>query len=317
MLGQFTVFLYFDLVWPTKAALQWLLQASAVLGIVHLQLHRYLGQNHAPANNELFSSLGVASNITLGRGWGVSCIAGLIFLPDTMICGGTPWMSYVPGLLYLAIGCADFVDGLWARRAGTESVLGQHLDLEMDALGLLAASALAVWMKRLPLFYLMVGASYYLYRFGIWYRGQRGKIVLPLKDRSMARIMAGLNMGFVGVALLPVFAAKVLNLAAVYFSVPLLVGFLWDWLVVSARLTNGCASRLERLIAPANGVVALLMRIVVLELRCGRRRGAFSNIVHHGDLSRDLPVGHDSAGVARTHRGTWSQLLAGTRGFIV
>ena len=264
MLGQFAVFLYLVQVWPARVAFQWLLQASAVLSIVHLELHRYLAQNHAPASNDLFSSLGVANNITMARGWGVSCIAGFAFLPDATIRGGTEWMSYVPGLLYLVIGCTDLVDGLWARYAGTESVLGRRLDLEMDALGVLAASMLAVWMKRLPLVYLMVGASYYLFRFGIWYRGLRGRIVLPLNDRPMARVMAGLNMGFIGVALLPIFAARVLNWAAVFFSVPLLLGFLWDWLVVSGRMTTGCVDRLESLIAKTTGAVAMLMRIVVL-----------------------------------------------------
>jgi CDP-diacylglycerol---glycerol-3-phosphate 3-phosphatidyltransferase len=257
-------FLCFLLVWPASAALQWLLQAGAVLSFVHCRLHLGLLENHPPSGKELFPSLGVATQITLGRGWGVSCIAGFIFLPSAMISGTTPWMPYVPGLLYLSIGGADFVDGLWARRTGTESVLGQRLDVEMDALGLLAASMLAFWMGRLPLCYLAVGASYYLFRLGLWARLQRGATVLPLKDRPMARTMAGLNMGFVGVALLPLFAPKVMSLAAVCFSVPLLIGFFWDWLVVSGRLSDGGADRLQRLLAPAKGVLALLMRLVVL-----------------------------------------------------
>jgi CDP-diacylglycerol---glycerol-3-phosphate 3-phosphatidyltransferase len=267
MLGLLGAFLCLLRAWPTKTALQWLLTAFAWLSVVHLQLHRCLGQDHPPPDSGASPSLGVATHITLGRGWGVSCIGGLIFLPTSMISDSTLWMAYVPGLLYLSIGCADFVDGLWARRTGTESILGQRLDVEMDALGLLAASALAVRMGRLPVFYLTVGACYYLYRFGIGYRRRRGRTVLPLKERPVARIMAGLNMGFVGAALLPLFASKVLNLAAIYFSVPLLIGFLWDWLVVSARLADDFAHRLQRLTVKIQGIISLIMRMVLLA--CG------------------------------------------------
>jgi CDP-diacylglycerol---glycerol-3-phosphate 3-phosphatidyltransferase len=264
VLGLLAVFLCILQLWPVKAALQWLVQTLVVLSFVHFRLHCHLGENHSPAGGEPASSLGVANRITLGRGWGISCLAGMIFLPGPMFSGGAIWVAYIPGLLYLAIGCADFIDGLWARRTGTESVLGRRLDVEMDALGMLAASALAAWLGRLPLFYLLVGASYYMFRFGIWYRGRRGRVVLPLKDRPTARILAGLNMGFLCAALLPVPAPQVLKLAAVCFSVPLLVGFLWDWFQVSARLTEDRADRLLRFIAPANGVLALVMRIVVL-----------------------------------------------------
>jgi CDP-diacylglycerol---glycerol-3-phosphate 3-phosphatidyltransferase len=249
---------------PVTTVLQWLLQASVVLGYVHLLLRRHLGQNHSPAGSELFPTLGVANGITLGRGWGVSCLSGLIFLPHPTIDGKALWVEWLPGLLYLAIGCADFVDGLWARRTRSESLLGRRLDVEMDALGLLAASSLGVWMGRLPLFYLMVGVSYYLFRLGIRYRRSRGRTVLPLKDRPMARITAGLNMGFVGFALLPVIAEGVLNLAALFFAVPLLGGFVWDWLAVSARLSDDAAQRLERVMATAAGRASLLTRLALL-----------------------------------------------------
>ena len=250
--------------WPVKAAIQWLLQTLVVLGFVHFRLHRYLGENHSPAGGEPAPSLGVANRITLGRGWCISCLAGFILLPGPMISSGPTWVAYIPGLLYLAVGCADFIDGLWARRTGTESVLGRGLDVEMDALGLLIASVLAFWLGRLPLFYLSVGASYYIFRFGTWYRSRRGRVILPLKDRPTARIMAGLNMGFVCAALFPVFAIQVLKLAAICFSLPLLAGFLWDWLLVSARLTEGCEAWLRKFIARANGVLPLVMRMVVL-----------------------------------------------------
>jgi CDP-diacylglycerol---glycerol-3-phosphate 3-phosphatidyltransferase len=264
VLGLLGAFLGLLHAWPARAALPWLLQAFAWLGVVHLQLHRSLGEDHPPPGREASPSLGVANGITLGRGWGVSCLAGFLLLPQAVISGPPPWMAHVPGLLYLSVGCADFIDGLWARRTGTESALGQRLDVEMDALGLLAASLLAVRMGRLPVFYLAVGACYYIFRFAIAWRRRRGRIVLPLKDRPMARIMAGLNMGFVGAALLPLFAPRVLNLAAIYFSVPLVMGFVWDWLVVSGYLSDDRADRLQRLMSPARAAASLITRLVLL-----------------------------------------------------
>jgi phosphatidylglycerophosphate synthase len=264
VLGLVAVFLFALRLWPFEVALQWILQALAVLSFVHSQLRRHLGENHFPGCSQPVPSLGVANRITLARGWGISCLAGLTFLPEAAIYREPAWISYAPGLLYLTIGCADFFDGLWARRTGTESALGKRLDVEMDALGLLAASCLGVWLGRLPLFYLMVGASYYVFRFGIWTRLQGGRIVLPLKDRPTARIMAGLNMGFLGTALLPLFAPAVLKLTAVCFSVPLLLGFLWDWLVVIGSLTEDRADRMQRLLGTTAEFLGLMMRVVVL-----------------------------------------------------
>jgi len=264
VLGLVVVFLLALRLWPLEVALQWLLQAVAVLGFVHFQLHRDLGEDFFPACRKPAPSLGVANRITLARGWGISCLAGLTFLPEVAIYSDTAWMPYVPGLLYLTIGCADFLDGFLARCTGTESELGKRLDMEMDALGLLTASSLGVWLGRLDLFYLMVGASYYFFRFGIWYRLQKGRVVQPLKERPMARSMAGLNMGFVGAALLPLLAPPVLKLAAVFFAVPLLLGFLWDWLLVSGRLTEDRADRMQRRISSTAEFLGLMMRAVAL-----------------------------------------------------
>lgn len=251
-------------IWPGKTAFQWLLQAIAVLGFIHYRLHHHLSGNHSPGAKELFTSLGAANRITLARGWAISCIAGLIFLPDAAVSGGPSWLAWGPGILYLVAGLADFVDGFWARRTSTESILGQHLDMEMDALGLLAASILAVWLRHLPTFYLTVGASYYLFRLGIHRRRRKGGTVLPLQDRPLARISASFNMGFVGLILLPVLAAEVASLAALCLALPLLLGFAWDWLLVSGRLSASNADRLRKTITSAAGITVLGLRLVLL-----------------------------------------------------
>jgi CDP-diacylglycerol--glycerol-3-phosphate 3-phosphatidyltransferase len=103
--------------------------------------------------------------ITMARGWLISVLAG-----SALVAAGKPdpadWIIWLPALLYLAIGCGDFCDGLVARLTRTESLLGKRLDMSMDALGLLVASAAAVFLKRLPPAFLLVGLSYYLFQLG-------------------------------------------------------------------------------------------------------------------------------------------------------
>jgi len=51
-----------------------------------------------------------------------------------------------------------------------------------------------------------------------------------------ARLMAGFQMGFIGVVLLPVLKPPVTYIAAVIFMVPFLLGFLRDWWVICAKI---------------------------------------------------------------------------------
>jgi phosphatidylglycerophosphate synthase len=180
--------------------------------------------------------------ITIARGWLISVLAG-----SALIAAGKPgeaeWIIWLPGLCYLAIGCGDFIDGLVARLTRTESLLGKRLDISMDALGLLVASAAAVFLKRLPPAFLLVGLSYYLFHSGLTHRRVRGKIVRSLADRPFGRAMAGVHMGFVGLALIPAFSETLLKHAAMLFMLPFLFGFVWDWLVVTGRLGDEAADR--------------------------------------------------------------------------
>jgi CDP-diacylglycerol--glycerol-3-phosphate 3-phosphatidyltransferase len=174
------------------------------------------------------------------------------------------WIIWLPALLYLAIGCGDFCDGLVARLTRTESLLGKRLDTSMDALGLLIASAAAVFLKRLPPAFLLVGLSYYLFQLGLTYRRFRGKILRSIKDRPFGRAMAGIHMGFVGLALIPTLSATLLKHAAMLFMMPLLLGFVWDWLVVTGRLGDETADRWRLLFIRSGTIVAGAARLVIL-----------------------------------------------------
>jgi CDP-diacylglycerol--glycerol-3-phosphate 3-phosphatidyltransferase len=133
----------------------------------------------------------------------------------------------------LAASFLDYLDGRVARAHQYETRLGAFLDINLDALGLLIAPLLAVCYGQLPYAYLSVGAAYYLLVFGIWLRKKYSKPVFEIKPRRSARIIAGYQMGFVGIALLAVISPAITKGAAYIFMIPLLAGFAKDWLVAS------------------------------------------------------------------------------------
>ena len=92
-------------------------------------------------------------------------LAGFVFLPQPS--GGLAWL---PALLYTLAIMADYLDGYFARLTHHATVLGEILDIEFDALGILMATSLAVHYGQLPWWYLPIGLSRYLFLFGIWWR---------------------------------------------------------------------------------------------------------------------------------------------------
>ncbi len=269
------------LAWSPEAAVQWLSASLAVALFVHYQLWRHLGPDSGPGNDRLETTLGAANRMTLARGLLISFVAGFATLSDPPWTSASNWRAWIPGGVYLLAAALDAVDGHVARRAGRVTSLGRALDTEMDALGIMVASGLAVQLGRLPVVYLAVGCAYYVYRFGLWYRQRRGRPVYAPPHRRFARTIAGLQMGFVGVALLPLFTAQTLQIAGFYFMVPLLLGFVWDWLTVSgrsrARMVRGMG-RLARQTAvglPVASRFVLLLGAypVALELPAGGSHG--------------------------------------------
>ncbi len=218
-----------------------LLPGLAVAVSMQFLLARHLWANHRPGEEDRpFATLGAANWITLLRAGAVVLLAGL--LPRALPGGdGLPEdLIWAPGLLYLGIALADLLDGLVARKQNRVTELGKRLDIATDAAGLLAASLLAVGLGRLPAVYLLVGLAYYPFILGIWLRQKRSLPVVSLQPRPFARIIAGFQMGLVGMALLPIFNPVFTSVAAWIFMMPLLAGFLRDWLVVSCRLqTDG------------------------------------------------------------------------------
>ena len=135
----------------------------------------------------------------------------------------------------------DLVDGIVARYTDRVTRLGERLDTLYDALGLLTAVLAGIALNQLPLPYLAVALAYYVFSAGIWVRRRTGRMVIPLKPRPAARLIAGFNMGFVATALLPIYRPPATTIGAMVFMIPLLSGFLRDWLVASGRIKTGAS----------------------------------------------------------------------------
>lgn len=219
---------------PTILAL---LPGLIVAIYLQLRLLTHLESNHRSGEAErLFPTLGAANWITLLRDSAIVALAGFLPLALQPAPALPPDLIWAPGLIYLGVSLADLLDGFVARRQHRQTELGQRLDIETDAAGLLVALLVAVSLDRLPALSLLVGLAYYLYLFGIWWRRQRNLPLVAPQSRPYARIIAGFQMGLVAMALLPLFDPPFTSIAAALIMTPLLVGFGRDWLVVSCRL---------------------------------------------------------------------------------
>jgi CDP-diacylglycerol--glycerol-3-phosphate 3-phosphatidyltransferase len=189
------------------------------------------------------TGLGAATHLTLLRGLLVSLTAGFVAVPPSSAEAGA-LVGWLPAALYGLAAICDRFDGILARRLGQATALGARLDEAMDALGLMVAPAVAVAWGRLPPWYLLVGAVYYLYRGGLWLRRRRA---LPLylervRPKRSTRIFAGLQMTLVAAALAPIAPPDVTAVAATLLMMPTLAFFARDWLIATGRRASPAAA---------------------------------------------------------------------------
>ena len=218
--------------WQPAAALKWLLPAAAVNAYVLWLLWKALSKNYNPVTKILLPDLGYANCLTLLRGFLIGALAGFLFQPAALSAESGRWPAWAPGAIYTLAVVLDYFDGYIARSIEHETRLGEWLDTKMDALGLLVAPLVAIGNGRLPVFYIVVGFAYYLFQFGIRYRRNNGLPITTVAPHPVKRMIAGFQMGLVALALFPVFSRPVMTIAAAIFMIPLLAGFLSDWLVV-------------------------------------------------------------------------------------
>jgi CDP-diacylglycerol--glycerol-3-phosphate 3-phosphatidyltransferase len=217
--------------WAARYALRWSALAGLALVYVLIVLWRHLPENHPPAEPDLLPALGLPNLISLARGFMLAALAGFLLSPPP-----EGWLAWAPGTLYTAAIVVDYLDGVAARLTGRSTVLGQTLDLEFDALGILIAPLVAVWHGQLPAWFLLASAARYVYAAGIWLRRRAGKPVYDLTPSTTRRALAGIQMGFISAALWPVLRPDAIALAAGVVIIPFLAGFVRDWLVVSGAV---------------------------------------------------------------------------------
>jgi len=214
---------------PSISAFQWTMQTALILAYMLYFLRRNLGLNIHLQNEKVMPALGAANWITLFRGGLIAFLAGFLFQPWPGRSDGCGWTLWIPGVIYTTAAACDIIDGYVARMTANQTRLGEILDTKMDALGLLVASLLAISYGQLPIFYISVGAAYYILRFAVWLRKRMGKPCSTVKRRSGARLMAAAQMGFVGIVLLPLLSPPAITIAAVFLMTPFLAGFFLDW----------------------------------------------------------------------------------------
>lgn len=256
-------FVLLSLTWQPVMALRWLPLPALILVYLSWVLWHNLAANRRENEPGLLPSLGWGNRLTLLRGVLVAGMAGFLILPRP-----EGWLIWLPGILYTLSDAADFFDGYLARVTNHATRLGKILDLSFDGLGVLAASALVVLYGQAPAWYLLVGLARYLFLAGEWLRRRLGKPVYPLPPSLNRRVFAGLQMGFLAVALWPIFSPPGVHIAAILFGLPFLVGFGLDWLYVSGviRVRPGDHAGLQRWV---ERWLPIGLRAVILMLHLG------------------------------------------------
>ena len=216
--------------WPSPGL--WLLYSGIVLSYVLWTLWRALPLNTRPGQTELLPTLGWGNYLSLLRGLIIALLAGFLFAPRPSM----PLAWLIAGL-YTAASVADWLDGYVARRTNHVTVLGQRLDIEFDGLGVAVVTLLAVSFGQLPPWFLGVALARYLFVLGLWWRTRAGRPVYELPPSVHRRVMAGMLMGMMTVVLWPIVPAAMVTVGGIMIGMPVLLGFLRDWLFVSGRLT--------------------------------------------------------------------------------
>lgn len=214
-------------------AQRWLLLSGAALAVILWRVRQHLDLNYGLEDGRLLPMLGPGNQLSLFRGLLLGLLAGFLFSPWPY--GALAW--FVAGL-YTASSIADALDGYVARRSGQVTELGQWLDMEFDGLGLAIVTLLAIGYGQLPVWFLAVGFARYFFLFGLWWRDRSGQPTFEIPPSKQRRITAGMLMGMMTVVLWPIVPPAMTQVAAVVFGLPMLAGFVRDWLFASGRLDS-------------------------------------------------------------------------------
>lgn len=223
-----------------------------VLAWFFFRLRSSLDLNHPPDDPALRPALGPANLLTIARAALTACLAGFL-LPETAGAAGAA-RSWLPGLVYILAVALDGLDGHVARGTQNVTCLGAQLDTRIDALGLLLAGLLLTASAKAPLPYLGVGAGFYFLQAAVGLRRRAGLPVGRVTPRPGARWLAGCEMIFAALALMPVLSPEATRPAAWVMTLAMGLSLGLDWWIVCGY-AKGDAAGLGRAPALLAGVL--------------------------------------------------------------
>ncbi|WP_277540174.1 CDP-alcohol phosphatidyltransferase family protein [Haloarcula laminariae] len=221
------------LAFPPDEMTRWRVNPAAVAGLCWagqfwlagrgLDVNRIVGSPYRHV-------FGLANALTLLRGGLYAVVAGFVVVPASTT------LAWVPAVCY-GVGVAlDKLDGVVARSVGEETDLGERLDMAVDTFGFVVAPLVAVLWNQLPVWYLALSAARYVYLAGIRYRRHRGRPIHDSPDSDLGKYLAGVQMTFITVALVPAVPSDLVFAVAPAVLAPSLAVFARDFLYVSGRL---------------------------------------------------------------------------------
>ncbi len=175
---------------------------------------------------------GLANTFTLLRGALYAVVAGFVVVPAGTDLAWVPALCYGVGVLF------DKLDGIVARSVGQQTALGARLDTAFDTFGFVAAPLVAVLWGLLPVWYLSLSAARYVFLAGVRWRRIRDRPVFDRPDSDLGKYLAGVQMAFITIALVPSLPTDLVRTAAPIVLAPSLAVFARDYLTVSGRLSR-------------------------------------------------------------------------------
>lgn len=149
------------------------------------------GLGHHP-----YPRFGLGNAITLVRA-GAACVFAALAMQPGMLAGRGAWGVLLAAGVLLAL---DGVDGWAARWQGQVSAFGARFDMEVDALLILALSALAAGLGKAGPWVIGLG----LLRYGFLLAGRlTPTLARPLPPSQRRRVVCGLQVAALGLILAP------------------------------------------------------------------------------------------------------------------
>lgn len=267
--------------------LRWTLPAVAVWLHLWTFAGRRLDRHRVHKGGAILQRLGPGNTLSLLRAWLLAALSGFLLIDAQS--GSRAWL---PMALYTTSDIADYVDGYLARRSGTASLLGEQLDLELDALGLLIAVSLAVRYGKLGVVFLPIAFARYAYALLIALRTRCRRPVYDLPASLSRRPIAGITMGFVSATLWPIVDRPEATLIGGLVMTAFAASFLRDGAVVAGWIDpSSPLYRQGRAVARR-----LLLLWLPLGLRIGLALFVFSEVPTLWEPSSALLTGLSALG---------------------